>query len=251
MSIIRAEEISIIEHELSNLGNNDLAIFDCDDVLTTIRAGAFKPNNRDFLNKWIRSSGVSKDELYDKFRVILRNEEGSVVNSRMINLINRLNEKEVKHMVLTSYSVRPLNGELDPVNWRVKTLKEFGYDFSKLWDESYIELLDFMSDHNPIFKHGILCCDIFPKSECLEKFLDYVNWKPNKIVFVDDLLRNLSDVEDFCKSQKISYVGIEYLESQKITSYIPFSESIGQFQLDTLKNETVWLSDEDANKLIN
>ena len=246
MSIVRAEDISIIEKELEKLDSNDLAIFDCDDVLTTIRSGVFKPNNRDFLKQWIRSSGISTAEIYDKFRIILKSESGTVVNPKMIDAINRLKDKNVRHMVLTSFSVQPMTDEPNPVAWRVETLKNFGYDFSKFWNEQRVELSEFMREHNPVFQNGILCCDIFPKSECLEKFFEYIDWQPKKIVFVDDMLRNLADVEDFCKRQKIEYVGIEYLESQQVNSYIPFSESIAELQLNTLKEKSLWLSDEQA-----
>ena len=155
-------------------------------------------------------------------------------------------------MVATAYSVRPLHGVDDPIKWRIDTLHKMGYFFEKSWPEikSDIILDDFLSDHNPIFSNGVLCCDTFPKSECIKIFLNYINWFPKKIIFVDDSLRNLSDVGEFCSRNKIEYIGIEYLESNNINSYIPFSDNLGNLQIDNLMTESIWLSDKVASEIL-
>ncbi len=251
MTIVSAERIDAVEERLSDLGSQDLAVFDCDGVLTTVAVELFKPQNRDFAKKWCKEAKTSKEELYDKLRLVLINETNFVVNQRMVDLVEKLAERGIKRMVATSYSVRPLDQLKNPVQWRIETLKELGYHFEKSWPDlpDNIELDDFLMDYNPVFSEGVLCCDFCPKSECLKHFFNKIQWHPRKIVFIDDDLRKLTDVGTFCEKEGIDYVGIEYLESKYIDSYIPFSENIGQIQMDNLFKKSLWIKDEEAEKM--
>lgn len=250
MSIIQANNISPIEEEFKNVNKSSLVIFDCDDVLTTVKVGMFKPQNREILEHYVNNKKISKSELYDKLRIVLTHEDNVVVNPLMIDLVKQLTEHSVRQLVLTAYSVKPTTYLPNPIQWRINQLNELGYRFEKLWPVFYFVLEDFLCKYCPTFKDGILCCDIFPKSECLELFLKQIHWIPEKIVFIDDSLKNLVDVEAFCKREGIKYIGIQYLESQYIKSYIPFSEQLGKTQIDSLINRSVWLSDEEANETI-
>lgn len=252
MKIISADDISIVEDQTKNLDENSLVIFDCDNVLTTVKVGTFNVQNKDFLKNYLREAPISKDEFYDKIRLVLINENTYIVNQRMVDLIANLAKKNVHHMVATSYSVRPLKNVLDPMQWRINNLHEIGYFFERSWVDQKKDIVfnDFGTDHNPIFREGILFCDIFSKGDCIRSFLEYIDWLPKKIIFVDDVLRNLSDVGEFCEENKIEYVGIEYLESQYINSHIPFSNDLGKIQMDRLMNKSIWLKDEEASKVL-
>ena len=123
MTIVSAERIDAVEERLSDLGSQDLAVFDCDGVLTTVAVELFKPQNRDFAKKWCKEAKTSKEELYDKLRLVLINETNFVVNQRMVDLVEKLAERGIKRMVATSYSVRPLDQLKNPVQWRIETVR--------------------------------------------------------------------------------------------------------------------------------
>jgi hypothetical protein len=252
MKIISADNVSIIEDQTKSLDEDSLVIFDCDNVLTTVKVGTFNIQNKDFLKNYLREEPISKDEFYDKIRLVLINENTYIVNQRMVNLVENLLKRNIRHMVATAYSVRPLMGVPDPMQWRINNLHEIGYFFEKSWldQKQDIVLNDFGTDHNPTFRKGILFCDIFSKGDCIRSFFEYIGWLPKKIIFIDDVLRNLSDVGEFCDENKIEYVGIEYLESQYINSHIPFSDNLGKVQMDHLMNRSIWLKDEEAQKML-
>lgn len=252
MKIISANNISIVEDQTKNLDKNSLVIFDCDNVLTTVRVGTFNVQNKDFLKNYLREEPISKDEFYDKIRLVLINENTYIVNQRMVDLVMSLSKRNIRHIVATSYSVRPLKDVPDPMQWRIDNLHTMGYFFEKSWldQNDDIVLNDFGTDHNPVFRKGILFCDIFSKGDCIRNFFEYVDWVPKKIVFIDDVLKNLSDVGEFCDENKIGYVGIEYLESQYVNSHIPFSNNLGKIQMDCLMKKSIWLKDEEANKIL-
>ena len=252
MKIISADNISVIEDQMKNTDENSLVIFDCDNVLTTVKVGTFEAQNKGFLKNYLHEKSVSKDEFYDKIRLVLVNENTYIVNQRMVDLVEDLLKRNIKHIVATSYSVRPLKDISDPMQWRIDNLHEMGYFFEKSWSDQKddVVLNDFGTDHNPIFRKGILFCDIFSKSECIRSFFEYIGWIPKKIIFIDDVLKNLSDVGEFCDENKIEYTGIEYLESQYINSHIPFSDDLGAIQMDHLMDKSMWLKDEEAHKIL-
>ena len=252
MQIISADNISIVEDQTKDLNRDSLVIFDCDNVLTTVKVGAFNIQNKKFLKNYLREWPVPKDEFYDKIRLVLINENTYIVNQCMVDLVEDLLKRNIKHIVATSYSVRPLKDISDPMQWRINNLHSMGYSFEKSWPDQNddIVLNDFGTDHNPVFREGILFCDVFSKSNCLRSFFEYIGWVPKKIIFVDDVLRNLSDVGEFCDENKIEYIGIEYLESQYINSYIPFSDNLGKIQMNHLMNKSIWLNDEEAQKIL-
>lgn len=252
MKVVSADNVSVIEDQTKNLDENSLVIFDCDNVLTTVKVGTFNVQNQNFLRNYLREEPISKDKFYDKIRLVLINENTYIVNQRMVDLVATLSKKNVRHMVATSYSVRPLKGVLDPMQWRIDNLHKMGYFFEKSWmdQKKDIVLNDFGTDHNPIFRDGILFCDIFSKGDCVRSFFEHIGWFPKKIIFIDDVLKNLSDIGEFCDENKIEYVGIEYLESRYINSHIPFSDSLGKIQMDHLLNKSIWLKDEEAQKIL-
>lgn len=252
MKIISAKDLSVIENQMKDLEEDSLVIFDCDNVLTMVRVGTFEFQNQNFLKSYLCEKSVSKDEFYDKIRLVLINENTYIVNQRMVDLVANLSKRNVRHMVATSYSVRPLKDVPDPMQWRIDNLHQVGYFFEKSWPDQKgdLALNDFGTDHNPVFRGGILFCDIFSKGDCIRSFFEYIGWTPKKIIFIDDLLRNLSDVGEFCDENKIEYVGIEYLESQRINSHIPFSDNLGKFQMDNLMDKSIWLKDEEAHKIL-
>ena len=252
MKIISADNVSIVEDQTKNLDETSLVIFDCDNVLTTVKVGTFSVQNQNFLKNYLREEPISKDEFYDKIRLVLINENTYIVNQRMVGLVENLSKKNIRHMVATSYSVRPLMGVQDPMQWRIDNLHKVGYFFEKSWPDQKqdIVLKDFGTDHNPVFRNGVLFCDIFSKGDCIRSFFEYIGWLPKKIIFIDDVLRTLSDVGEFCNENMIEYVGIEYLESQYINSHIPFSYNLGKIQMNHLMTKSIWLNDEEAHKIL-
>jgi len=60
------------------------------------------------------------------------------------------------------------------------------------------------------FTQGIIFCGKNDKGKVLFHMLDQVNYKPTKIIFVDDKYSNLASVERVCIQHKIPFIGIRY-----------------------------------------
>ncbi|MDR1289508.1 MAG: DUF2608 domain-containing protein [Holosporales bacterium] len=65
------------------------------------------------------------------------------------------------------------------------------------------------------YSQGVLCCGRTRKDDSLEAFLDYASHHPSKIIFIDDSIRHILHIGDFCKKCNITYVGIEYTAAKK------------------------------------
>ena len=59
MKIISADNIAIVEDQVKDLDENSLVIFDCDNVLTTVKVGTFNIQNKDFLKSYLRNKSFS------------------------------------------------------------------------------------------------------------------------------------------------------------------------------------------------
>ncbi|MDR0595268.1 MAG: DUF2608 domain-containing protein [Puniceicoccales bacterium] len=92
----------------------------------------------------------------------------------------------------------------------------------------------FGNPYDPSFGEGIVCTGSISKSESLEAFLDYVQFRPTRIIFIDDNKDNLADVSHWAKSKNIDFVGIHYREADRVSSKFPFSKERARLQLDTV-----------------
>ena len=72
-------------------------------------------------------------------------------------------------------------------------------------------------------------------------FFDKLDWAPNSIVFVDDLLDNLKEVHTACKKRNISFLGIHCLLAHLQESLLNPEKT--QKQIAHLLQEGEWLCD--------
>jgi len=100
-------------------------------------------------------------------------------------------------------------------------------------------------ENGVLYKKGILFAKGIEKGAVLEQFLKKIKFKPKSVVFIDDKLKHLNEVEKFCEKLKIKFLGIRYgYLDEKVKN---LSSIICDIQHKNLKNI---LSDEDAKKLI-
>ena len=100
-------------------------------------------------------------------------------------------------------------------------------------------------ENGVLYKKGILFAKGIEKGRVLEQFLKRINFNPKSVVFIDDKLKHLDEVEKFCEKSKIKFLGLRYgYLDEKVKNFQMF---IADMQHKNLKNI---LSDEDAKKLI-
>ncbi|MDR2737544.1 MAG: DUF2608 domain-containing protein [Puniceicoccales bacterium] len=244
--IISTDTIDDIAREVVVAGKSVLFAFDCDEVLTTLSEQIWKQPGCQFLSEWCKRNipNVSEQEIYDVATSILVSSENFLVNQEMPRLVRDLKSKKARAVVLTALSTKPVASVNNPMLWRVETLRSLGYNFRKFWprlrDRCFTE---FDCRYPPAYSSGVVCCGNTPKGASLEAFLGHANVRPGKVVFIDDKIENVEDVGATCKRNGIEFSGIEYHGAKNSESQGPFSEKILEYQLATLLEKKIWISD--------
>jgi hypothetical protein len=250
--IITADKIEDIEIELGKADEKTLVVFDCDDVLTTIRPHFWERSNKEaFLELHEKEfPNASRYLLLEHLSQIVASYDAILVNEKMPQLVDDLQQKGIKTIVLTAFSTKASHNFPNPMKWRIDKLQSLGYHFERSFPSlpnSYLP----MPNDQPIgeYSQGIICCGGARKDDSLEAFLLQAGLQPSKIIFIDDSIENVRHIEAFCKKHKIDFVGIEYIESD-ITkgTTSPFPTKRIEFQLKKFHENGLWICDEEAEK---
>jgi len=133
-------------------------------------------------------------EIYDHIPLYPVEPEGPAI-------LSTLQKKGIKTVALTTKSL--------PLVARTQIqLKDAGFSFAPKGPfncELTVQL-----EKPALLSHGIIFCNDNNKGPTLLKTLNTLNCIPKKIVFVDDKLSNLLDVEKDCLLNKIQFIGIRY-----------------------------------------
>ncbi len=122
-------------------------------------------------------------------------------------------------------------------------LNSIGIDFSKSAPSK--EDLFFQTTQNIIFRHGVLFTSGTNKGKALAGFLSRIEFKPKKIVFINDKHTHLADVEKGCEELGIPFIGLRYNYLDAVVEgFNPKIADIQGKRLFTL------LSDEEAQAMI-
>lgn len=123
-------------------------------------------------------------------------------------LLKSLQQEGVYLMSLTARSL-PL------VNRTITQLAEIGIDFSHNHVGPQILLRELRAPY--VYKRGILFSGQNNKGDALVDFLHQIDLVPSRVVFVDDKLKNLHDVEGALNKRGIPFYGIRY---SKLDAYV-------------------------------
>jgi Protein of unknown function (DUF2608). len=104
-----------------------------------------------------------------------------------------------------------------------------------------------MNGRGVLYRHGIFFTSGTAKGPALEKLLKAMNYRPKKIVFINDKESHLLDVAQSAKKLKLEFVGLRYSYSdERVANFSPELAEI-EFQHSTLSH---LLSDEEAQNLL-
>lgn len=116
-------------------------------------------------------------------------------------LLKRLQQEGVYVMALTARSL-PL------VNRTIAQLADIGINFSHNHLGPQILLRELRAPY--VYKRGILFSGQNNKGDALVDFLHQIDLMPSRVIFVDDKLKNLHDVEAALDKARIPFYGIRY-----------------------------------------
>lgn len=241
--------------EAIHIPNEDvLYIFDVDETLITKKDLAIRfydlPEIQ-AMEKAYREELRDKEYYHYLRSIVLLDAETILTEEGFLEIFEKLLLHEKKAIALTlmpsgSYGKIP---SLEV--WRANELKGFGIDFSKTAPSKEKNIifseLPLLRNSYPLCHEGILISHGSKKSSSLSAYLKHIDYKPEKIVFVDDLVKNLDDLDNMCQELGISFAGYHYQGVKKLGGNLDLNRVKKQF--DHLTHFEKWLSDDEALKL--
>lgn len=253
--VVEISSLHDIADELQKIDQNTVVVFDVDEVLITSRDHFFHPQVESFVLELVKKEmalTTSKDEqkaLEDKLSLSLIQTERILIENDSPQLLNALLKKGVKVVALTSFPTGKFGKIPALERLRIDQLKSFGINFySKNTPRHEFTEISKPSIPPPLYEDGILFSRGYSKGEVLIAFLDFIKWKPSKVIFIDDLYANHENMMRSLNARTILYQGYRYsgvdLPENKI------DKEVIEWQFSTLLKQNKWVSHEQAKQAL-
>lgn len=232
------EEISIDE-----FSTETLVMFDLDDVLIYPQDALMQNWRSGWKPEGVRAWTAEQDT------IAWMNVKFQLMDPYGPKLINMLNERRVPTIGFTSFAMDEPNMVKSISEWRSKHLQALGINFNVENEVVFPVQEGFVP---PSFEKGVLYCGNFYKKDkgnkgiILSLYLDWIDWTPAQVIFIDDGKHNIESVKKELERRGINFLGFEYIPKE----LDPIHEKVAQLQYETIINQKHWLSDEEARELI-
>lgn len=245
--IFEVNDLSRFEHEVINLQQDSLIIFDIDYTLLTPKDSVLKPCGRSLRKKYLYKLDPKEREFLQSIIALTSGEE--LVDKRSTSLIRELQKHAIPVIALTALETGEYGMIKNLEEWRLSQLRKFSIDFSSSFQQpAPLILLEDTpcNGHFPLFQDGVLFTNHVSKGSVLAAFLEKINWKPTTIVFIDDSFEQIKCVESTANSLGIAFIGFHYTAEKNATCDL----KMGEFQFQYLLENAKWLTDTEAKKML-
>lgn len=251
--IIQSSSLAPIEEALEEASKDTLVLFDAVDTLITCDEPLFHNNNKTAFSKVSSAlfQGMPRERVDEWMTTILNVRKTSLVDYRVLDLIDLIREKKLQMLVLTSCGTGKY-GLIDKMeDWRIHQLENLGINFKDLTLKRERWLNSMQGPHGiPLLKQGVVFTAQIDKAIVLEELLRKEHLKPKKILYIDDQLENLKGVEALCDKKGVEFLGFEYT-AVKDRSVKKIDEKLIEIQLNVLINEGLWITSDEAAESFN
>ncbi len=257
-NITKVNNFDILKSTLESSDKETLVIFDVDYTLIYPEGDLFHPDNKETLKeslKKIEDNASSESDSDRKQSEVYLNSTYSLVSPEMPLAIQSLKERNIKTIALTFLGTDPWGNINSMKDWRINQLEKLGIDFSWSFPKHKDRILKEpkIQKYGPsLFSQGVVFSANWGKDEILDKFLNYIDFKPSRIILIDDSLRHLEAISKYCKNKKIHFTGIEY----SVANNKPFSDNadinfikdfVGKNNIESISSLiTKWHSEKDS-----
>ena len=182
------------------------------------------------------NDAAKSDLILDKFWIFVQHfVPVRLVDPAAQTVIEKLQDSKTVVVALTARE--PLEME--------HTRKQLDSAGIALSNGSFPEHLSLPASHYSIYDDGVIYCGDSTKSEALIAFFQEVGYVPKKVIFVDDKLSQLQELEKTLEQMGIQFVGIRF--SAADVRVKAFDPDIADLQFSQLPKI---ISDEEAKKML-
>jgi hypothetical protein len=234
-----------MENYFQDVDETTLIAFDVDQTLIVARDALFyDPDAEEFLFDFVKKHKAGGKNITAFGSIVYTSLNPRLLDPSVPQFIHTLKSKKPKVLALTamntgSYGEIPSLQEL-----RFYQLLELGIRFDDSSFTNFYEFPEYGSLNDmPLFHRGVLFSAGTPKGQVLLAFLKKADFKPNKVIFVDDKKSWVEEMENSLNAQGIDNLCIHLRQIEKFGKFDP---AVAEYQLNTLIREKKWLSDEEA-----
>ncbi|MCE5317377.1 MAG: DUF2608 domain-containing protein [Parachlamydia sp.] len=250
--IAKSDSLTFLEQQIESLGESDLVVFDMDDVLI-VSIDAILHLKVEAVRNSLHSRYLG--HLPHEQQVLLHSYVWTMAKTTLVEphvgqLIKMMQNKGIKVIVLTAAPVGSLGVIEDTVALRLHELKQKDIDLSPAFPNiSAFALEEYHQGRGaPAFRQGVILSGRFPKGEVLSAFLKKIDWKPRRLIFLDDRLSNVESVESSLSALEIDLQCWHYTASDRHLKEV--DHAVADLQIRTLVEKGIWLSDQEAAIII-
>ncbi len=250
--IVQTDTLDLLEKSIPDLNHRDLVIFDYDKTLLTVKDALLQTCGKKCLCVRLQQKApyLSGEEIEKLISLILLQREPLVIDTRSLEIIQAMQNKGIKVIVLTALRTGRFGYIPKTEYWRLQELNAHGYDFHYAFpDIDFLEFNEYTHEPNPpVLVEGLFCAGSVSKGEALYTFFMKTGYRPRRVIFVDNAAGHHDSVEKWVRRMKIPYLGYHYSGVLKTRKKV--NEQIADFQVDYLIQNQQWLSDDEAAHLI-
>lgn len=248
--IVETNDLMVVEKEILQLDDDALVVFDVDYTLLVPNDRLLGPYGEVYRQEFnSKYRGLHNHQWETLMSKVLLQSQVSLVDEKVLDIIELLKQKQIKTIALTAMSTGKLGLIPNAEAWRIKQLDSLGINFD--WAFPHLDVISFHAFQGrgspPVFKQGVLASAKYPKGNVLLAFLKETGYQPSKVIFVDDRIDYIQSVESELARVQIPLVSFHY----KAASCQPLhlDKELADFQLAYLLQNGEWLSDEEAKQI--
>ena len=236
----------MLESYIKKLDEDALVVFDVDFTLLVPNDQLLSPSGEAHYLKFLQKIEGLQMEGEILGSRILQHYKVSLVDPKMITLLNELKQKKIKTIALTAMDAGQFGLIPSMEDWRLEQLTSLGIDFSWVFPDVDSFVIEGFNGKRsvPVFKGGILASSKYSKGQVLLAFLKRMQCRPSEIVFVDDRMQEIDSVESELEQERIKHTSFYYTVAANRAA--PLNQRLVDFQIDYLFQFKEWLSDEEA-----
>lgn len=255
--IRQVSQLFYVQQELEKSDKDTLVIFDVDLTLIEPRDQIFSHSSLDEFAKVndLLKSRHTEDEIEGLLSIVWATAPAQTVESDTLAIFKSIQDRYPNVMFLTAMNSGRYGKISKQEDWRIEELTRLGFNLNSTLPKASTEQLKpylsaIKAEHSPLCKKGILFSSFLDKGDVLKAYLRHIGFKPRKIVFVDDLRKNVESLAKYCDENNIVYVGFEYTAWKHRIATPQSNPKRALLQFEVLDSVNTWLSDKEADRIL-
>lgn len=214
------ESLNEISSYLDSQDTDTLIVFDLDEVLVTTEDPFLRPELEETFLGCVKEAMTKaiaqsrQETLHCRLSDCLTNAKRYLLDVESPELIARLQNANKKVIALTNHPTGKLGSVESLQAWKAESMRSFGFHFAK----SFPEMKNGALSESVLYEDGTVFCRGVGKGVALMQFLSASGYKPKKVIFIDDLMKNLDEVRQALSAHNIAFEGFYYTKAKFVVT---------------------------------